>query len=111
VNAELKALVTEFHKLYNEQRFGEIYDRSSRLFQRRMSRAARIKFFADLYAKDGRVVSTTQENQAGDTQFAGRTHVLTYTTKFEHGSLSEFIGFRESATERGGVLLAAYERD
>jgi hypothetical protein len=111
VNAELSTLVTEFHARYNEQKFGEIYDHSSRIFQRRMSRAANTELFASLYARHGRVVSTKQDSQAHDTRLGGDTFLLTYTTTFERGTATEFIGFRQSPTERGELLLAVYERD
>jgi hypothetical protein len=111
LNAELRSNVEEFHRLYNSQSFGAIYDGSSRLFRRRMSRAASNKTFADLYARDGRVVSTKRVSEGRDTQFGSQTFLLTYTTKFERGTFSEFIGYRESLTEERGVLLAVYERD
>ena len=110
VDVELGEAVKEFHTLYNQQKFDEIYDRSSRIFRRRLSREANAKIFAALYAKNGSVVSTKQDNKNVDSTPVGRVFVLTYTTTFEHGTSAEFIGFRKSATE-SGMLLAIYERE
>ncbi len=110
VDSELRQAVIDFHARYNEQKFNEIYDRSSRLFRGRISRDANAEFFSAKYARYGRVVSSEQVNKIEKSVSTGRIFVLTYTTKFQHDISSELIVFRDELSENG-LLLAAYELD
>ena len=108
--AELRAAVARFHALYNEQKFGEIYDSSSRLYRRRVSREESARYFAELYRRDGPVEQTRRENEIHERSTGFEIFVLSYTTKFARREAAEDLGFRYATSEPGPVL-AAYSRE
>jgi hypothetical protein len=107
---ELEDAVSKFHALYNEQQFNKIYFQASRNYRRRMSWQEHERQLKEMFRRNGKAVSTKRDNKLQKDIFGGVVYMLTYTTQFERGQQTEFIGFSSTAREPG-VLLLGYTRD
>ncbi len=107
---ELERAASQFHALYNAQNFAEIYSQSSRVYRKRTSLRQHEQLFADMYARDGKVVSTRLDETRQSGSFGATVYMSSYITRFERREAIEYLGFGEATTEPG-LLLLGYDRE
>jgi hypothetical protein len=82
--------VARFHQQYNHSQFEQIYGGSDDVFKRSSEKAEVLRFLAVVRRKLGAEVSAKRTGFNVNTDLTkGQSVVLTYDTKFEHGTAAE----------------------
>jgi hypothetical protein len=109
VPGEVNEVIATVGENISQERYEEIYDQSSDLWKKDVTRERSNEVFKTLRAKLGKVESRTlhsateQQNSGG--VLKGHVYILTYQTRFEHGEAMETFTLIE---DNGRWLLARY---
>jgi hypothetical protein len=109
VPGEVNEVIATVGENISQERYEEIYDQSSDLWKKDVTRERSNEVFKTLRAKLGSVESRTlhsateQQNSGG--VLKGHVYILTYQTRFEHGEAMETFTLIE---DNGRWLLARY---
>jgi hypothetical protein len=109
VPGEVSEVIATVGENISQERYEEIYDQSSDLWKKDVTRERSNEVFKTLRAKLGKVESRTlhsateQQNSGG--VLKGHVYRLTYQTRFEHGEAMETFTLIE---DNGRWLLARY---
>jgi hypothetical protein len=109
VPGEVSEVIATVGENISQERYEEIYDQSSDLWKKDVTRERSNEVFKTLRAKLGKVESRTlhsateQQNSGG--VLKGHVYILTYQTRFEHGEAMETFTLIE---DNGRWLLARY---
>jgi hypothetical protein len=93
VPGEVNEVIATVGENISQERYEEIYDQSSDLWKKDVTRERSNEVFKTLRAKLGKVESRTlhsateQQNSGG--VLKGHVYILTYQTRFEHGEAME----------------------
>ena len=98
-NPEAEQRVELFHQLYNSDRFGQVYEQSSPMFQQTSS----FEEFVGLLKSTRDSLGSVKHSQLKAVSYEGlirQRPILVYVTEFDRGSASEVFTFDNSDPPR-----------